>query len=827
MASLKVYQQKRKFSSTPEPKGLALSSSQKRFVIQKHAANRLHYDLRLENHGVMLSWAVPKGPSENPKNKHLAAQTEDHPLEYRHFEGVIPEGYGAGTVMVWDQGTFEWVKKSKNHYSFVLAGEKLKGEYALVRLPKAGAKAWLLLKKKDKFASAAKKIIDRLPNSVITGRSLNEIKKGSPAKKVTIRKITGAKLKAMPKKITVMKPTLISKSFNDPEWIFETKWDGFRGLALINGSKLDLRSRNWLDLKERFPELSDIKQAFAGKNVIADGEIVSLDSKGVSHFALLREDQPSRNLVYQVFDLLYLDGYDLRNTPLEERKALLRAILIPHPRVKYSDHVEAAGEDFFAEAKKDDLEGIVAKERTSIYEGKRTKQWLKIKNTKTQEFVIAGWTKGTGSRAKTIGSLVLGVYSGKELIYAGRVGSGFNEKDLSSLLSKLKKLKRSSSPFNKDVPREDQINFAKPSLVAQINFTEWTSERQLRHPVFEGLRDDKPAKKVKREIALPKKISNGKASKLLNTKLNLNKKVNQEQLINHAKLSLTNLNKPFWIRPKLQKRDLINYYYQIAPVLLPHLENRPLTLKRYPQGAAGEFFYQKNVPANAPDFIKTITVKHSQGPTKYPVANNLETLIWLANLADLEIHPWYSQQGSLNNPDFIVFDLDPTKENDLAAVRQVALLIKEVLDEFKLEGYPKSSGSRGIHVYVPIKNTYTYDQTKLFAKKVTELIHQLAPKQTTLEFRKARRHGVYIDYLQNIKGKTLASVYSLRAKPGAPVAAPLTWEEVKKGFRLTQFNIKSILPRVKNYGDLFAPALTQKQDIDAVLKRLQKLNIAS
>jgi len=848
--SLAKYHAKRRFNKTPEPRGVEFSTEQRRFVIQKHAATRLHYDLRLEHKGVMLSWAVPKGPTQDPKVRHLAAHVEDHPLEYRHFEGVIPEGYGAGTVMVWDFGTFEWVERHKDHYSFILHGTKLQGEYALIKFARAGEKSWLLLKKRDRFAKRGS-ITTKLPNSAVTGRSLDEIEAGKPVKRPFIRKLSGVHPAAQPRTVGVMKPTLIEKAFSDPEWIFETKWDGFRGIAYVSGKKLRIVSRNGLDLLERFPDVGDIGSGIAAKQAVLDGEILALNDKGLERFEGLRLSSGKKHtLVYAVFDLLYLDGFDLRGVPLLQRKAMLRAIMRPHAHLRYTDHIESAGSDFFDEVTKAGHEGMVAKERDSAYEsGKRTRTWLKIKKGLGQEFVIGGWQVGQGARADVIGSLVLGVYEGNKLIPVGRVGSGFDQEELAELTPRLKKLAIAKSPFAGTVHARE-VRYVRPTLVAEVTFNEWTSEGQLRQPVYHGLRHDKKPREVVREVPAEQTSTSTSAVRALSSRsvsasitTELEKKHIVEVLpnlipdkpaksaaakklevpVDGVTLELSNLSKPFWARPRIVKRDVLNYYYRMAKVVLPYLAERPLTLKRYPNGANGGFFYQKNAPDARPRFIKTTTIQHSEGPTQYVVCNDIKTLVWLANLADLELHPWYSRRGSLNNPDFVVFDLDPTKPNDLAGVREVALLIKEVLGYYGLTGLAKSSGSRGIHIYVPIAPRFTYDQTKAFAKRVTEVVHHIAPKQTTLEFRKAKRHGVYIDYLQNIKGKTLASVYSLRARPHAPVSAPITWEEIKRGFKIEDFTINNMAERIKRNGDTFAPALTIKQNLGPALKKILKL----
>ncbi|MFO0702828.1 MAG: DNA ligase D [Candidatus Andersenbacteria bacterium] len=884
--ALAEYQRKRRFAgraATPEPRGVAHaarvsqsgSSSQNRFVIHKHAARALHYDVRLEFRGVMWSWAVPKGPSDNPHDRHLAQRVEDHPLEYRHFEGVIPSGYGAGTVLVWDRGTFEWVKRAPDHVTVIFSGSKLRGEYALVRLRRAGPKSWLMIKANDRAARLKARgrslLVNRAPNSVVTGRSLEQVRTGAPARASAIATLPGVRRAALPRTIDVMKATLVAKPFTDPEWLFETKWDGFRGIATIDGKRLTLVSRNNLDLLDRFPGLRDLPTGVAARRAVLDGEVVRLDSRGVSRFVLMKGEgaatPPGTETLYETFDLLHLDGYDLTHVPLEERKAMLRAIVKPHAHLKYTDHVELAGEEFFAETKRRGLEGMVAKERSSTYEqGQRTRTWLKIKHSLEQEFVVGGWQEGSGARGGTIGSLLLGYYSRGALHYAGRVGSGFAEASLREALGKLKRLERRGSPFTAgpSVPRAGQTHFVQPRLVAEVTFEEWTPDAQLRQPVFLGLRPDKSAREVVRErprelqvvaavagAERPGLVAGDPASRgplprgrvpdipkgkhvTLNEPLAFAGDADQAVKVGASTVAFSNLRKPFWRSPKVSKQDVLEYYYQVAPVLLPYLKDRPLTLKRYPNGAVGangttgEYFYQKNVPTPHPKFVATTVVQHHEGPTRYILCNNVETLLWAANLADLEIHPWYSRvggRGSLDHPDFVVFALDPTDDRDLDGVRQVALVLKEVLDEFGLVGFPKSSGSRGIHVYVPIAPRATYDDTKFFAKAVTQLIHQLAPNQTTLEFYKRKRHGVYVDYLQNIKGKTLANAYSLRARPGAPVSTPLTWAEVKRGFRMEQFNIKSVLPRIKKLGDLWAPTLKLHQNLAPALKKLRALEL--
>jgi len=871
---LHEYHRKRRFAgrgATPEPRGIAHvgPSSQNRFVVHEHRATRLHYDVRLEFRGTMWSWAVPKGPSDNPHDKRLAQRVEDHPLEYRHFEGVIPSGYGAGTVVVWDRGTFEWVKRAKDHVTVIFSGSKLRGEYAFIRLRRAGPKSWLMIKAGDRYArpkargpNGKNELVRRLTGSVVTGRTLDQVAAGVPARASAVRALPGARRAAFPRSVEVMKPTLIEKPFSDPSWIFETKWDGFRGIATIDGKrKLKLVSRNNLDLLDRFPDLGKVGASLAARRAVLDGEVVRLDEKGVSRFALLKGEgaatPESITNYYYAFDLLHLDGYDLTHVPLEERKAMLRAIIRPSlgGHLRYTDHVEHAGVDFFAETKRQGLEGMVAKERTSTYEqGRRTKTWLKVKHGMQQEFVVGGWAEGSGARSGTIGALLLGVFapgSGGKLRYAGRVGSGFDDESLRGTLAKLKRIERRASPYvaGTTVPRATGVHFVQPKLVAEVKFEEWTGEGQLRQPVFLGLRADKPARDVVREhpIRVSKNLRTAADDRSAATTKSLDipkgKRVELDEAlpfvgtadqalkIDGQTVKFTNLKKPFWRSPKISKQDVIDYYAQVAPVLLPHLEDRPLSMKRYPNGATGGFFYQKNVANPKPRFVETVTVKHSTGPTRYALVNNRATLLWAANLADLEIHPWYSRVGTqngrrlLDHPDYVVFDLDPTEERDLDGVRAVALVLKEILDELGLVGFPKSSGSRGIHVYVPTAPKFSYDQTKQFAKDVTVLIHRIVPDKTTLEFYKRKRHGVYVDYLQNIKGKTLASAYSMRARPGATVSAPLTWAEVRAGFAMQDFTSRSMLERLGKLGDLWAGTLTLKQDLGPALRRIAALDL--
>jgi bifunctional non-homologous end joining protein LigD len=899
---LKEYKAKRDFKKTPEPAGRRNDrSGSHRFVIQKHDASHLHYDFRLEMEGVLKSWAIPKGPSMDPSVKRLAMMVEDHPIEYGSFEGIIPKGnYGAGTVMLWDEGTYRAVDTEgreanentlmamlhKGSIKFVLEGKKLKGEFALVktRSPNGKDNQWLLIKHKDKYAS--EEDITKKDKSVVTKRSLERIAKESGegssvwhsgGHKEDIN-LDGAEKAPMPQNIKPMYATLVDQSFNNKDWIYEIKWDGFRAIAEVNYNEVELYSRNNLSFNEHFSTIAEALKK-TGIQAVFDGEIVALDEKGVARFELIQNYKGTGkgNIVYYVFDILYYNGYDLKDLPLVERKKILKKVLPELSEVRYNDHVEEEGIRFFDEAVRQGLEGIIAKKSQSIYQpGLRSKEWLKIKVHKRQEAVIAGFTEPRGGR-KHLGSLVLGVYEGDELVYIGHSGGGFDEESLEAIYKKLKPLVTKKSPFYKIPKTNMPVRWVIPEIVCEVKFQEWTAEGIMRMPIFLGVREDKDPLEVKREVEKEVKTvikkdektkdkisesniksknskgnSRGKTREPLKRNAGLKSKINKESSkekleiqslkgqqeievvsesikeksvrIEGRILKLTNLEKIYWPEEGYTKGDLIDYYYKIAPFILPYLINRPESLKRSPNGINGPSFFQKDMPGTIPEWIltKKIYSESNEAEVNYMMCQDTASLIYMANLGCIEINPWNSRLKSLEYPDYIVIDLDP-QDVPFEQVIEVAQAVKEVLDRGKIKGYCKTSGSRGIHIYIPMGAKYNYDQGKEFAHLIATLVQQLVPSITSIERSPAKRKNkIYLDYLQNRKGQTLAAPYCLRPKPGATVSTPLEWKEVKSGLKFSDFNIHTIFKRIEKRGDIFQPVLETGIDLEKCLINLKK-----
>jgi bifunctional non-homologous end joining protein LigD len=881
---LAEYNQKRDFDKTKEPKGkVKKGGKQLHFVVQKHAASHLHYDFRLEIDGVLVSWAVPKGPIADPSVKRLAMHVEDHPMDYINFEGTIPQGeYGGGTVMVWDTGTYvaetaktnseseKLVQKmhEEGNIKIVLSGKKLKGSYHLIHM-KGKDKEWLLMKAKDDFAD--KKDFDQ--TSVLTGRTLDEIandKKSDiwesnheepsdkkPAKEDILADVNeqdthskpaftaedvadAKKLKAFP---TVWKPqlaTLADGIFDNKEWLYETKYDGYRALIQIHKGKVELVSRNGLSFNKKYEPLV---KAFSGieNDLVLDGEIVVEDDKGLSHFQWLQyfADNPNRGkLKCYVFDILYFNGFDLTPLTLLQRKKILEALLPQTDEIIYSGHTIGDGTKAIEKVKTNGGEGLIAKKIDSkYYINKRNKDWLKIKVTKEQEMVIGGYTDPKGSRTG-FGSLLLGYYDDGKLIYSGKVGTGFNEDSLKDMYETLTKLDRKTSPFE-SVPREERkAHWINPELVAQIKYSEWTETNSLRHPVFIALRTDKDPKDVVREIPglqapkgevkkTPAKQETmkeeEKSAKKVTVKAASRAKTAGKPGWDTDKVKVTHPEKIFWPDEKITKGDVIAYYDQMAEYLLPYIKDRPQSMRRTPDGIVKEGFFQKNVAGHVPDWAKTKKIKSgSTGETiEYLICNDKNTLIYMANLGCIEINPWSSRVGTINNPDYIIFDLDPNK----VAIKDLittAKKVKEILDSIGINGYLKTSGGKGLHVFIPIQPKYTYDQSRNFSHIISQHVHAALPDITSLERMPKNRIGkVYLDFLQNGKGKTMACAYSLRPREGATASTPLDWEELNdKKFDLKNYNIKTLPERVKEKGDLWANFFNDAVDLKAILDKL-------
>ncbi|HEX6915918.1 MAG TPA: DNA ligase D [Chitinophagaceae bacterium] len=867
--SLVAYRKKRRFSETPEPEAKkATGRGALKFVIQRHAATRLHYDFRLEMEGVLKSWAVPKGPSLNPKDKRLAMMVEDHPFSYRTFEGTIPEGnYGAGEVEIWDEGTYEHIeggsRKSgeqklladleKGSLKFILHGDKLKGEFALVKLKNSSDNAWLLIKHRDDYATdktyEAEQFAEK-GSAVTRALKAKTVKKGNgrkPAAPVaTAKKSAAVKKKLMPKPdpekkfrefIVPMMAKLTDKPFDSEDWLFELKWDGYRAVAETGIKPVRFYSRNGLSFASRYPVIYKALQQIKEKMVL-DGEVVLFNEQGKPDFQKLQLYSGNSHLAlnYYVFDIISLKGRDLTGLPLTERKEILRKVLPESDVIRYCDHVEAEGNAFFHQIVKQNMEGMIAKRRDSTYHiGKRTADWLKIKHHNTEEVVIAGFTAPRGGR-KHFGALVLGRYEGNELVYAGHTGTGFDDASLKQLHEKLKPLIREKSPFAKRIKTNMPVTWVKPELVCNIKFTELTSDKIFRHPVFQGLRVDKNPKEVttnapdqgKKTKTAMNKTKAAKPSPARKTVAGDGEEDTGTRIIrvNGTELKLTNQHKIYWPDEGYTKGDMIAYYNAMYKYILPYLKDRPESLNRTPNGIASKGFYQKDAGGQAPEWVKSVKL-YSESANKeidYIICNDRATLLYLNNLGCIEINPWNSRLGKLEFPDYMVIDLDPSDKNTFGEVIDAALATKEVLDRAGAVSFCKTSGSSGLHIYVPMGARYSYDQVRDFCKIVVMIVQGMMPDNTTLErsLKKRADTKMYLDFLQNRQGQTLACAYSLRPKPGATASAPLEWKEVKHGLHPSQFNIKTLPARVEKKGDLFRGVLGKGVDI---LKCLRKLGV--
>ncbi|MEO6611688.1 MAG: DNA ligase D [Chitinophagaceae bacterium] len=807
--SLLTYNKKRDFKQTAEPAGKKTGANKFRFVVQRHQASHLHYDFRLELGGVLKSWAVPKGPSLNPATKRLAVMVEDHPVDYITFKGTIPAGnYGAGKVEIWDNGNFEAVNAAhepvsekealqaikKGEIKFLLKGKKLKGEFVLVRL-KNEEKNWLLIKHKDAYAV----------NKIYNAEDQTGNGKASSA---TVASIRHGKAKKVQRFIKPMLASVTKTPFDDDEWLFEIKWDGYRAIAEIEKGTTKFYSRNGIDFSERFPSIANTLKKIK-YNVILDGEIVLLNEKNLPDFQKLQDYENHLNypLVFYVFDILQLDGKNMENLPLTDRKKILKKMAGKNSIIRYCDHIDGKGISFFEKAKEQGLEGIIAKKKESAYaEGYRSKEWLKIKNVQSTEVVIVGYTAPKGER-KEFGSLVLANKKGKQWEYRGHVGTGFPAKLLSSLRKQMKALETEQSPFKSKVPLNGDVTWLRPKLVADIAYTEITRDKIFRHPVFLRLREEKDRddlnEEVVEEITDPKKNDEMKAGKFM--------------------VPVSNRHKIFWPDEGFTKGDVLDYYDKMADFILPYLKGRPLSLKRNPNGIRDEGFYHKDAGENAPGYADVFKVK-SESSNKiidYIVCNNKATLLYLANLGCIEMNPWNSTTKYPDKPTWIVIDIDPSKKNTFTEVVDTALATKMILDKAGVKGYCKTSGASGLHVYIPLKNKYDYTTAKDFAHIIASLVQEQLPKNTTLERSLSKRGDrIYIDYLQNRSGQTLASAYSLRPVPGAAASAPLEWKEVNHRLHPSQFTIQNLFERASKKGDLFSPVINDSTSISKALKLL-------
>ncbi|MBF4507877.1 DNA ligase D [Flavobacterium sp. JLP] len=838
--SLSKYNQKRDFKQTLEPKGkIGKSAHELIFVVQKHAASHLHYDFRLEMNGVLKSWAVPKGPSLDPDMKRLAMMVEDHPYSYKDFEGTIPEGnYGAGNVIVWDNGTYlpdeptEHPEKKlladlkKGHLSFILKGEKLKGEFSLVKLKGKQENAWLLIKKNDKHASDTD--ILAKDKSVLSKRSLDELGEKKKKTAITKEKKTVKKNSEPIQQASFIKPmlaTIKEEAFDDEDWVFENKYDGYRTIAVINPPEIELYSRNEISFNKNFKPIAEELQKMDHIAVL-DGEIVVEDENGKANFQLLQNYLKTGigNLKYYVFDLLNLDGNLVTDLPLLDRKELLKILFNKYDfnAIFFSEHILEKGINQFALSIKNKDEGIIAKKANSTYlPNKRSNDWLKIKTSNQEEAIIIGITEPKKSR-NYFGAILLGQYYGKRLQFIGKCGTGFSESTLKELYSKFEPYFVSESPLSEKIALRDKIQWLKPKFVCQVKFSEWTQDKNLRHPVFLGLRvDKKPA-----EVFLPSNIKNPvelKDEKMEDSKKN---KTENDYDLNVGKrvLHLTNQNKIYYPKDGITKGDIVQYYNEVAPLILPYLKNRPESMNRFPNGIDGPSFYQKDVDIEkTPSWLKTkkLFSESNDADVNYLICNDKETLLYMANLGCIEMNPWNSTIQHIDNPDWLVIDIDPEKD-DFEAVVETALTVKQVLDELETECLCKTSGASGLHVYIPLGAQYDYDSIKILGELLATEIQSRLPETTSLERSiKKRNHKIYIDYLQNRKGQTLAAPYSVRPRPGATVSTPLEWSEVNNKLHPSQFTIKNVLNRFEKKGDLWAPILSKGANIKKIIKKLE------
>jgi bifunctional non-homologous end joining protein LigD len=777
LSSLSAYKRKRDPKKSPEPTGDGKrkgSTEGPIFVVQRHAARRLHYDFRLERDGVLASWAVPKGVPLEPGQQHLAVHVEDHPFEYATFEGEIPKGeYGAGTVEIWDRGTYELLDEKKDGGLTVrLHGKRLRGTWALVPAKLSGdPKNWLLLRKKDESAPAARPATTYMP---MLATSADELPKGRG-------------------------------------WLYEVKWDGYRAITRVAGGDATLVSRRRNDLTGRFPGVARaIEAAARTPDCVLDGEVCALDERGRSSFSAMQQGKPDTPIVYYVYDVLEVDGEPLLDLPLVERRERLESLLdLRSKTVRVSETFED-GQALYEAAKNEGLEGVVGKREDSRYfPGKRTRDWLKVKTRNRQEFVIAGFTKGQGRRSRSFGSLVLGVYRGGELAYVGNVGTGFSEAEIDRLLSLLRPLERKEAPFSV-VPkmprvRRGDVVWVEPKLVCEVEFAEWTHDGHLRAPAYLGLREDKEPEDVRRELPATDEVRKG-----------------------NRVLKLSNLDKVFWPEERITKGDLIEYYRAVAPALVPHLRDRPFTMKRYPDGWKGGHFFQKDAPKHMPDWIPTVPVQATtrEKPRRTrtiraPLVNDELALLWMVNMGCIDMNTWYSRVDKPDRPDWVLFDLDPSPDVGFPETVHVALLVKEVLDALGLVSLVKTSGSDGIHVLVPIERRSTYADTREFAEIVAGTLARTHRGLVTTEWSKAKRRGVLIDANQNGEGKTIASVYSVRPREGAPVSTPLRWEEMTEDLDPRQFTMDVVRGRIDSDGDLFEGVLTTRQSLGAALRSVR------
>jgi len=906
---LEDYNRKRDFDRTPEPKGPGgpHSPGPLRFVVQMHDARRLHYDFRIELDGVLISWAVPKGPTLDPNEKRLAVKVEDHPIDYGAFEGIIPEQeYGAGEVIVWDRGTYSpdedgefcWDNReraqnkvreglARGKISIFLEGEKLRGSFAFVKL-KNKDKEWLLIKHKDSFAKEGFDI-EAKPSSVDSGRTLADVREGmtlnphpqgwpSPL-------LEKGDLRPFPKQIAPMLASPADAPFMRKGWVFEPKLDGIRAICYVQPNKVTILSRNGNDLSSQYPALcKDLAQL--GLELVLDGEIIALDETGRPSFQMLqqrmnltkaqdiRRAEEAVPATYYVFDILHCNGRALDRLPFKDRRAILKTRIPGHTAVKLIQQFDEDGEAAYAVCTGMGLEGVVGKRIDSIYEqGRRSQSWLKLKSSLSDDFIVGGYTEGTGSRKASFGSLILGQYNEKgELDYVGGVGTGFDSSMIDEMLALMKPLVTAKCPFKRRPQDKTNPTWIKPQIVVEVKFAQRTKDKILRWPVFLRVRDELAASDaVEKQVVVSQSVravaepaahydtQDALARECLRIVAQLQEaKETLDLLCEGNKIAFSNLSKVFWPADKIApvtKRDYAIYLAGVAPYVLPHLKDRPLTMVRYPNGIYKSRFYQKHWEKGLPHFVETIGIfsETNQGDGEFLICNNLSTLIWLAQIADLELHTSHARinyaidggshsrtftgseknlEGSLlNYPDFLIFDLDPylysgsekpgeepeLHDEGFQKACDVAFYLKETLDHMSIKSFIKTSGRTGLHIYIPIVRNVDYKTVREMCEIVGRQLLKEHSDKITMEYAVNKRDGkIFLDYAMNARGKSLASIYSPRVAAHASVSTPLTWQELRKVYP-TDFTIHTLPARLKERGDIWRDILSHKNDLEKIL----------
>jgi len=865
---LAAYRAKRSLDRTPEPAGALGRSAGRLFVIHMHAATRLHWDLRLEMEGVLRSWAVPKGPSYDTTDKRLAVHVEDHPIEYGDFEGMIPEGnYGAGAVIVWDRG--EWIPVGdplegleQGKLLFELKGYKLRGVWTLVKIKKA-QKEWLLIKERDGWASADRAVSDE---SVLSGLTVEDLEQGrdrGESLRAELARLGAPRRAVDARSARPMLAETADHAFSRAGWLFEPKLDGYRVLAARQSGEARLYTRNGNECATAFPEVARAVAALPYDRLLLDGEIVALDDRGIPSFQRLqsrarlsrpidiRHAAVEAPVTYYAFDLLGFEDFDLRPLPLTQRKALLQRVLPPLGALRYLEHVEDDGEALYREAERLELEGVVGKKATAPYKAGRSPLWLKVRSRRTGDFVVVGCSAPKGSRGG-FGALYLAEYVDGELTYIGRAGTGFSDRQLAEVRRALEDHRRAAAPCGGTIPSEPGMVWVDPTLVCEVEYTEWTEEGLLRQPVFLRFRDDKGVEEcvrsarpdaVRRGVektqagaADPRRADaapsssptrEGKRTAAAGAPTSGGRKLSRAPG-EPAELpfELTNLKKVFWPEDGYTKGDLVAYYQAIAPWLLPYLRGRPLVMTRYPDGIGGKSFFQKDAPGFRPDWIRTERMwsEDTQREIDYFVCDDAASLLYVINLGSIPLHLWASRAPTLERPDWCVLDLDP-KGAPFTQVVEVALAARDLCERIDLPLFVKTSGSSGLHLLVPLGRQCTHEQSRSLGELLARCLVGRLPEIATVARQVSRRDGrVYIDYLQNGSGKLLVSPFCVRPLPGAPVSTPLAWREVNRKLDLRRHTLRSVPERMKKLKqDPLAEVLELVPDLGAALGRLTEL----